>query len=107
MLFETIVRAADYLPEPKEDSDPGSFQISRSEMILMGLFGGTPDYSKQKFENLWQKIMDAEDKDTIAYCLEKGVDVLDNDGKPVPGFRDIAVMFKAIEKGFLKLNKEV
>ena len=104
MLTETVIRAADFLPK-ESGGDPESFELSQSDKILFGLFGDTPDYSNPKIEELWQKIMDDENEDTIAYCLEKGVDVLDAAGTPVPGFCDIAVMLKAIEKGLLKLDK--
>jgi hypothetical protein len=103
---ETIIRAADCLPEAKIESDPGSYEIPQSDALLLALFGDTPDYSRPEFENIWQTILDADDKDTIAYCLEKGIDVLVKAGKPVPGFRDIAVMLTAIEKGYFKLNKD-
>jgi hypothetical protein len=105
-LAETILRVADFLPEPKAESDPGSYEMPQSDALLLALFGDTPDYSRAEFENIWNSILDTDDKDTIAYCLEKGIDVLDKAGKPIPGFRDMAVMLAAIEKGYLKLNKD-
>ena len=99
-----IIRAADYLPESKDSGDLESFELSESDAILFGIFGDTPDYSKDEFEELWQKIYDDEDENTIAYCLQKNVDVMGNDNQPVSGFRDIAVMLKAIETGLLQLN---
>ena len=104
MLTETVIRAADYLP--KEDAgDPDSFQMTQSDKILFGIFGDTPDYSKPKIEELWKEFHKAEPKDLIAYCLEMGIDILQDDGDTVPGHIDIAVMLKAIEKGILKLDK--
>jgi hypothetical protein len=70
--------------------------------LLINLFGDTPDYSDPKFEELWQRAYALEDKEMIAFCLEKGVDVLDTDAEPVSGWRDIVVMLKALECGFLK-----
>ena len=105
MLTDKVIRAADFLPEPKDDGDPESYELSQSDKILFGLFGDSPDYSKWKFERLWKKFHRADDEDTIAYCLKKGIDVIRADGEPVPGFRDIAVMLKSIEKGYIKLNK--
>jgi hypothetical protein len=104
MSAETIIRAADCLPEAKIESDPGTYEMPQSDALLFALFGDTPVYSRPEFENIWQMVIDADDKDIIAYCLEKGIDVLDKAGKPVPGFRDIAVMLTAIEKGHIKLN---
>ena len=104
-MSKKIIRAADYIPEKNSDGDLESYGLPESEAIVMGIFGDSPDYSDDKYEELWQIIFDEEDEDTIAYCLEKGVDVLDKDGEPVAGFRDIAVMLKAIEKGYLKLNE--
>ena len=72
--------------------------------MLISLFGAIPDYSNKKFEKLWQEVFDAEDKEIVAYCRGKGVDVLGKDKEPVAGWRDIAVMLKAIDSGLLKLN---
>ena len=99
-----IIRAADYLPVPEDPSEPESFQLSQSDAVLLGLFGDAPDYSDPKFEELWQEVLDAEKKNIIAYCLEKGVDLLEKEGEPVPGWRDIAVMLKAIDSGLLELD---
>jgi len=106
MENKKIIRAADYIPAQKEDDDdnPECYGLPASEKMLYNLFGESPNYSKKKFEKIWEKIMDSEDKETIAYCLEKGVDVMDDDGEPVAGWRDIAVMLKAIDKGLLKLE---
>ena len=108
MLTDKVIRAADYLPKPKENGDSSleSFDLPQSERIVCGIFGDEPDYSKWKYERLWRRFHRADDDKTIAYCLKKGVDVLDDHGKPVPGFRDIAVMLKAIEKGYIELKKE-
>jgi hypothetical protein len=107
MENKKIIRAADYLPKPKNgDSDGYDYELPMSEHLLISIFGDSPDYSKRKFEKIWQKFIDAEDEDTIAYCLERGVDVIGDDGEPVDGWRDIAVMLKAIERGILKLDKK-
>jgi hypothetical protein len=60
-------------------------------------------HARQENEELWREIFDAEDKDGISYCLEQGVDVVGDDGEPVGGWRDIAVMLKAIELGIVEL----
>ena len=102
-----VIRAADYLPEPPVPEDaggPGSFQLSQSDSMLINLFGETPDYSNPEFEKLWQEVFSAEDKETTAWCLEKGINVLFENNEPVPGWRDIAVMLKAIEIGLLKTD---
>ena len=92
------IRAADFLPK-ESNGDPESFQMAGSDTILYGLFGDTPDYSNPKIEAIWQEVLNGDDNETIAWCLEKGVDLLDKDGKPVPGFRDVAVMLKVREQG--------
>jgi len=103
MTGKTIIRAADYLPEPDESADLESMRLPQSQAMLLNIFGDMPDYTNKKFEKLWQEIFNAEENDIIAYCLEKGVDVMGNDGEPVSGWRDIAVMLKAIDKGLLEL----
>ena len=102
-----IIRAADYLPEKNEidDLDLESMQLPRSQGMLLNIFGDMPDYSDRKFEELWQEIFHHEDEEIIAYCLQSGVDVMGNDGEPVDGWRDIAVMLKAINSGLLELVK--
>ena len=109
MPAKTVICAADYAPEPKEVYECGmeSFQLSQSDAILINLFGASPDYSDPQFEELWQEVFDAEDEETIAWCLEKGVDTLDKDGKPVSGWRDIAVMLKAIDLKLLELDNKL
>ena len=101
MLTETEIRAVEYLPETNENDIFDSFQLSQSDGLLLNLFGDMPDYSNEQYEVLWQEIFDAEDEDIIAYCLEKGIDVLDDNGEPVSGWRDIAVMLKAIDSGIV------
>ena len=103
---KTVVRAEDYYPEPMEygDYDPDSFHLPQDDLMLLGIFGDTPDYSKAEFEKLWQMVINADDSKMISYCLVKGIDVKTKDGKPVPGWRDIAVMLKAIDTGHLKLD---
>jgi hypothetical protein len=101
-----VIRAADYLPDVQADSHDGQeFELPVSERILYGLFGTSPDYGNQQFEDIWQEVIDAEDADTVAYCLARDVDVIGDDGEKVPGWRDIAVMLKAIERGLLTLEE--
>ena len=108
MLTEKIIRAADYLPKQEESEDASleAPQMTQTDKLLFALFGDTPDYNKPEFEKLWQEIFDAEEEDTIAYCMEKGVDITGEDGEPVTGWRDIAVMIKAIDLGLLELAKK-
>jgi hypothetical protein len=103
MENKNIIRAADYLPEPNSGSGGnGDFELPISEQLLLTLFGTSPDYNNQKFEDIWQEVMDAEDEDMIAYCLSRGVDVTVGGGEEVPGWRDIAVMLKAIDRGLIE-----
>jgi len=103
MPKKPVIFAADYIPERDNSADLESPGLPQSHAMLLGIFGDMPDYSNDKFEELWQKIFDAKEKDIIAYCLKKGVDVMGKDGEPVSGWRDIAVMLKAIDKGIIKL----
>jgi hypothetical protein len=106
MEKKKIIRAADYLPDTQAASQEGQdFELPVSEQILYGLFGASPNYDNQQFEDIWDEVLDAEDEDTTAYCLARGVDVMGNDGEEVPGWRDIAVMLKAIERGLVTLNE--
>ena len=109
MLTDKVIRAADFLPEEKpedEEYNPECYGLPASEKMLYNLFGDSPNYKKRKIDRLWKEFLNADEKDVTAYCLEKGIDIIGNDGKPVPGFRDIAVMLKSIDKGYIKLAKE-
>jgi len=103
MPEKNIIHAADYLPEPDTNADLESPCLPLSQGMLLNIFGDLPDYSDNRFEELWQEIFDTDEEEVIAWCLAKGVDVMGKDGEPVPGWRDIAVMLKAIEKGILEL----
>ena len=73
------------------------------ETVLYGIFGDVPDYDNPEMETLWDEVLDSDPEDVYEYCFRKGIDLFQDDGKPVPGWRDIAVMLKAIEKGILQL----
>lgn len=100
MQTQTVIRAVDYLPEKTENAEG---MVSEAEGLTVRLFGAAPDYTQKKFEKLWQAVFDADEKEMIAFCREKGVDVLDDGGFPVSGWRDVAVMLKAIEAGLISL----
>ena len=104
MENKKIIRAADFLPKPNNDSDGEDFALPTSDQMLLNLFGEMPNYSNQRFEELWQEVFDADDADMIAYCREQGVDILGDRDVPVDGWLDIAVMLKAIERGLLTLE---
>ena len=105
---ENLIRAASFLPSQEEKqqqmadissaADPLSALLYSDdrETVLYGIFGDVPDYNNPEMETLW-------DEDVYEYCFRKGIDLFQDDGKPVPGWRDIAVMLKAIEKGILQL----
>ncbi len=98
MQTETIIRAVDYMPaplQPIEGLDP--VRTSETDGMVMRLFGAVPDYSKKAYEKLWQEVFNADEKEMVDYCRSKGIDVLDDAKKPVPGWRDIAVMLKAVD----------
>ena len=112
---ENLIRAADYLPSRQEreqqdadvmnSADPlASLLYSDDrETVLYGIFGDLPDYGNPEMENLWDEVLDADPEEVYEYCFRKGVDLFQDDGTPVSGWRDIAVMLKAIEKGILQL----
>lgn len=77
--------------------------VSETDGLTVRLFGAAPDYSKKEFEDLWQLVFNADEKEMIDFCREKGVDVIGDDGFPVSGWRDVAVMLKAIESGVVSL----
>lgn len=104
MQTQTVIRAVDYLPAKPEIAE-GSAEdlISENDGVVERLFGTTPDYAQPEYEKLWQEVFDADEKQIVAYCLSKGIDVLDDNQKPVQKWRDIAVMLKAIDQGLLSL----
>ena len=104
MQTQTVIRAVDYLPEKPELAEGTTDElVAETDGLTVRLFGSAPDYTKKEFEDLWQIVFDADEKEMIAFCREKGVDVLDDSGFPVSGWRDVAVMLKAIEAGLVSL----
>lgn len=112
---ENLIRAADYLPSESEkaamaESVAGSADPLASllysddrDTVLYGIFGDIPDYENPDMETLWDEVLDADPEEIYEYCFKKGVDLFQDDGRPVPGWRDIAVMLKAIDKGLLEI----
>ena len=112
---ENFIRAASFLPSPQDrerekaelsaSADPLSALLYSDdrETVLYGIFGDLPDYDNPDMETLWDEVLDSDPEDVYEYCFRKGVDLFQDDGKPVAGWRDIAVMLKAIEKGILQL----
>lgn len=112
-----LIRAADYMLSPEEkrrqeeslsgSDDPFAMLLLPSDMdtVLYGIFGDVPDYTNPEMEAIWDEVLDAEPEDIYEYCFRKGVDLFQDDGKPVPPWRDVAVMLKAIDKGILRLAK--
>ena len=107
---ENLIRAAAYLPsqderEHAEEENPLAELLYSDdrETVLYGIFGDLPDYDNPEMEALWDEVLDADPEEVYEYCFQKGVDLFQDDGTPVPGWRDIAVMLKAIEKGILQL----
>ena len=112
---ENLIHAAAYLPSQEEreqqdadiaaSADPLSALLYSDdrETVLYGIFGDLPDYDNPEMEALWDEVLDADPEEIYEYCFRKGVDLFKEDGMPVPGWRDIAVMLKAIEKGILQL----
>lgn len=112
---ENLIRAASYLLSEAEkqtqqadvakSADPLAALLYSDdrETVLYGIFGDVPDYSNPDMEALWDEVLDADPEEVYEYCFRKGIDLFQDDGRPVPGWRDIAVMLKAIEKGILEL----
>ncbi len=104
MQTQTVIRAQDYLPEKPELAEGSTEElVSETEGLTVRLFGTAPDYSKKEYEDLWQSVFNADEKEMIDFCREKGVDVIGDDGFPVTGWRDVAVMLKAIDAGIVTL----
>ena len=102
MQTQTVIRAVDYVPTRPKIAEGAPEEVETNGVVI-ALFGTAPDYRQPEFEALWQEVFNGDDKETIAYCLSKNIDVLDNDGKPVSEWRDIAVMLKAIDKGLIDI----
>ena len=112
---ENLIRAASFLPSQQEkeqqiadisaSADPLAALLYSDdrETVLYGIFGDLPDYDNPEMEALWDEVLDTDPEEVYEYCFRKGVDLFQDDGKPVSGWRDIAVMLKAIEKGILQL----
>lgn len=104
MQTQTVIRAVDYLPEKPELAEGTTDElVSETDGLTVRLFGAAPDYTQKEYEELWQVVFNADEKEMIAYCRKKGVDVLDDNGHPVSGWRDVAVMLKAIDAGLVSL----
>ena len=104
MQTQTVIRAVDYLPKKPELAEGTTDElVSETDGLTVRLFGSAPDYTQKEFEDLWQIVFDADDKEMVAFCRDKGIDVLDDDGFPVTGWRDVAVMLKAIDAGLISL----
>lgn len=104
MQTQTLIRAQDYLPKKPELAEGTTDElVSETDGLTIRLFGAAPDYSKKEYEDLWQSVFNADEKEMIDFCREKGVDVIGDDGFPVSGWRDVAVMLKAIESGVVSL----
>ena len=104
MQTQTVIRAQDYLPEKHELAEGTTDElVSETDGLTVRLFGAAPDYSKKEFEDLWQLVFNADEKEMVDFCREKGIDVIGDDGFPVSGWRDVAVMLKAIESGVVSL----
>ncbi len=112
---ENIIRAASFLPSLEEKerqlealknaTDPLSALLFSDDRdtVLYGIFGDIPDYDNPEMEDLWDEVLEEDAEDVYEYCFRKGVDLFDEEGRPVMGWRDIAVMLKALEKGILQL----
>ncbi len=62
--------------------------------VVIALFGTRPDYRDPAIEALWREIHHDDPINVFDYCRSRGVEVLDEVGEPVPGWRDIAVMLR-------------
>ena len=109
---ENLIRAASYLPSREREQAAGDSSADPlakllysddRETVLYGIFGDLPDYDNPEIEALWDEVLEADPEEIYEYCFRKGVDLFQDDGTPVSGWRDIAVMLKAIEKGILQL----
>ncbi|OPZ78509.1 MAG: hypothetical protein BWY78_00549 [Alphaproteobacteria bacterium ADurb.Bin438] len=75
----------------------------RHEGVLLSLFGDVPNYSDPVFEGLWDEVVSTDPEKVFDYCLQKGIDLFDKDGRPVPPWRDIAVILLALDKGIMDI----
>ena len=102
--MQTIIHAKDYLSNGQDAEENQSHEPLPSEdNLAVRLFGTAPDYTQKEFEDLWEAVINADDQEMIDFCMEKGIDVLGDDDFPVSGWRDVAVMLKAIDAGLISL----
>lgn len=115
-MNQKVIKAIDYLPSEEDKkrkhevlsksselSYEGLMFSDENEELLLKIFGDLPDYTDPKIDHLWEDIFNSEPQKVYEYCFAKGVDVLDHKGNPVPPWRDIAVMLKSIDKGYISL----
>ena len=102
-MEKQLIRAKDYLPVKPELAEGTTDElVNETDGLTTRLFGAAPDYTQKEYEDLWQAVFNADEQEMIDYCREKGIDVLDDDGVPVSGWRDVAVMLKAVDAGIVK-----
>ncbi|MCQ2965962.1 MAG: hypothetical protein MJ250_04385 [Alphaproteobacteria bacterium] len=100
--MQEIIRAVDFVPTIEDRAENMEELGVDPDNVVLRLFGITLDYTNPKFEQLWQEVLDGDNEENIKYCLEKGIDVLDNEKQPIQRWRDIVVVLKAIDKGLLQ-----
>lgn len=103
-----IIKASSFLPKAPdlpEDASPEqvmSAYVSPRDSVLLGLFGDLPDYDDERLEHLWKRVLDANELEMFAYAKGKGVDLMQEDGDPIDGWRDVVVMLQAIDKKIIE-----
>jgi len=99
-----LIRATDYMIEPSGAAEGGAgiadfAHAPNREGLVLRLFGATPRYGRPEVRALYDQVDQDDPLAVYDFCRAMGVEVLADDGQPVPPWRDIAVMLKARAQG--------
>lgn len=66
-------RAGLFAGKPELAEGTNDELVSETDGLTVRLFGAAPDYSKKEFEDLWQLVFNADEKEMIDFCREKAL----------------------------------
>ncbi len=101
-----MIRAAELVddtPPPLFPEDEVlAWPANDGDQLVLRLFGTLPDYSKAAIRALAEEVMASDPSDLFDWLVRHGIDVLDDDGQPVRGWRDIAILMLAADRGLIE-----
>jgi len=92
---QPMLRVRDYMNAMLVPSIEGAHDVDfmpMNDSVLIALFGSLPNYRETIQERMWQQVDGWGAAETARLMLEKGVDLMGADGRPVRIWRDVAVM---------------